>query len=89
MLYFFWVDDCTKDVISAGGSAISKVLVIKSCAELFFIKHNLRFGPVGPVGPVGPLGLVGLLGLSTSTTIYWLVWLVRLVWLGSSFCVLR
>ena len=63
MLYFFWVDDCTKDVISAGGSAISKVFLIKSCAESFFIKHNLRFGPVGPVGPVGPLGLLGLVGL--------------------------
>ena len=47
MLYFFWVDDCTKDVISAGGSAISKILVIKSFAELFFIKHNLRFGLAG------------------------------------------
>ena len=38
MLYFFWVDDCTKDVISAGGSAISKVFLIKSCAESFFYK---------------------------------------------------
>ena len=38
MLYFFWVDDCTKDVISAGGSAVTKVFLIKSCAESFFYK---------------------------------------------------